>query len=110
MKPAAGAMGTSTTAAANHMATAGGGSFWHEILGAFSPNRVISKEALRFIIAFQIAVLLVATATSTFVFLPNPTAVRRACVDLWTPPGLGPAAIARFPLTAQALAGAFAIA
>src|SRR6267154_1212007 len=83
MKPAAGAMGTSTTVAANRMATAGRGSFWHEILGAFSPNRVISKAALRFIIAFQIAVLLVVWATSTYVFLPKPMDVWRAFVDLW---------------------------
>src|SRR4029077_2304056 len=78
MKPAAGAMGTSTTVAANHMATAGRGSFWHEILGAFSPNRVISKAALRFIVAFQIAVLLVVWATSTYVFLPKPMDVWRS--------------------------------
>src|SRR6184192_1199966 len=82
-------MGTSTTVAANRMATAGRGSFWHEILGAFSPNRVISKAALRFIIAFQIAVLLVVWATSTYVFLPKPMDVWRAFVDLWTHQGLG---------------------
>src|SRR5947199_10817768 len=83
MKPAVGAMGTSTTAAANRMATAGGGSFWHEILGAFSPNRGISKAALRFIIAFQIAVLLVVWLTSTYVFLPTPMVLSPAFVDSW---------------------------
>src|SRR2546421_13000886 len=75
-------MGTSTTVAANRMATAGRGSFWHEILGAFSPNRLISKADLRFIIAFQIAVLLVVWATSPYVFLPKPMDVWRALVDL----------------------------
>src|SRR5438477_4238440 len=109
MKPAAGAMGTSTTVAANHMATAGGGSFWHEILGAFSPNRVISKAALRFIIAFQIAVLLVVWATSTYVFLPKPMDVWRAFVDLWNHQGLGQELIVSFLLNVQAMAWATVI-
>ena len=103
LKPAAGAMGTSTTVAANRMATAGRGSFWHEILGAFSPNRLISKAALRFIIAFQIAVLLVVWATSTYVFLPKPMDVWRAFVDLWTHQGLGQELIVSFLLNVQAM-------
>src|SRR2546430_4176471 len=96
-------MGTSTTVAANRMATAFRGSFWHEILGAFSPNRLISKAALRFIIAFQIAVLLVVWATSTYVFLPKPMDVWRAFVDLWTHQGLGQELIVSFLLNVQAM-------
>src|ERR1700726_2347986 len=82
MKPAAGTMGTNAAPAASRAAAAGRGSFWREILGAFSPNRVISKAAFRFIIVFQVAVLLIVWATSTYVFLPKPMDVWRAFVFL----------------------------
>jgi len=45
--------------------------FWHEILGAFSPLPKpgdFEKRRFRFIIAFQVAVLLIVWATSTYVF------------------------------------------
>src|SRR3989440_8963585 len=102
-------MGTSTTVAANRMATAGRGSFWHEILAAFSPNRLISKAALRFIIAFQFAVVLVVWATSTYVFLLKPMDVWRAFVDLWTHQGLGQELIVSFLLNVQAMTWATVI-
>ena len=102
MKPAAGAMGTMASSAANHAAT-GHGSLWSEILGAFSPNRIISKAALRFIIVFQIAVLLVVWATSSYVFLPKPMDVWRAFVDLWSHEGLGQELIVSFSLNLQAM-------
>src|SRR5437879_10829527 len=108
MKPAAGSMGTNAAAAASHLAT-GRGSFWSEILGAFSPNKVISKAALRFIIVFQIAVLLVVWATSTYVFLPKPMDVWRAFVDLWSHEGLGQELIVSFLLNVQAMAWATVI-
>src|SRR5438034_8418691 len=72
MKPAAGTVGTSAAPAASHATAAGRSTFSREILGAFSPNRVISKAAFRFIIVFQVAVLLIVCATSTYVFLPKP--------------------------------------
>src|SRR5882762_966554 len=99
MKPAAGTMGTTASPAA--IRSAGRGSFWSEILGAFSPNRVISKAALRFIIVFQIAVLLVVWATSTYVFLPKPMDVWRAFLDLWNHEGLGQELIVSFLLNAR---------
>ncbi len=105
MRPAAGTMGTSASAAPSHLA-AGRGSFWSEIVGAFSPNRVISKAALRFIIVFQIAVLLVVWATSTYVFLPKPMDVWRAFLDLWNHEGLGQELIVSFLLNVQAMAWA----
>src|SRR5438309_8218566 len=108
MKPAAGSMGTNAAAAASHLAT-GRGSFWSEILGAFSPNRVISKASLRFIIVFQIAVLLLVWATSTYVFLPKPMDVWRAFVDLWNNEGLGQELIVSFLLNIQAMAWATVI-
>ena len=106
MKPAAGTMGTNAAPAASRAAAAGRGSFWHEILGAFSPNRVISKAAFRFIIAFQVAVLLIVWATSTYVFLPKPMDVWRAFVDLWSHEGLGQELIVSFSLNLQAMAWA----
>src|SRR6266852_3456304 len=106
MKPAAGTMGTNAAPAASRAAAAGRGSFWHEILGAFSPNRVISKAALRFIIVFQIAVLLIVWATSTYVFLPKPMDVWRAFVDLWSHEGVGQELIVSFSLNLQAMAWA----
>src|SRR3989475_4478319 len=84
-------------------------SYWHDLLGAFSPNRVISKAAFRFIIVFQIVVLLVVWATSTYVFLPKPMDVWRAFVDLWNNEGLGQELIVSFLLNVQAMAWATVI-
>lgn len=90
-------------------AAGGRASFLRELLGAFSPNRVISKSALRFIIVFQIAVLLLVWATSTYVFLPKPMDVWRAFVDLWNHEGLGQELIVSFLLNVQAMAWATVI-
>src|SRR5947208_11253863 len=106
MKPAAGTVGTSAAPAASHATAAGRSTFSREILGAFSPNRVISKAAFRFIIVFQVAVLLIVWATSTYVFLPKPMDVWRAFVDLWTHEGLGQELIVSFLLNVQAMAWA----
>src|SRR5207244_10667851 len=89
MKPAAGTVGTSAAPAASHATAAGRSTFSREILGAFSPNRVISKAAFRFIIVFQVAVLLIVWATSTYVFLPTPMDVWRAFVVFWSLEGVG---------------------
>jgi len=79
MKPAAATMGTNA-APRKSAAAAGHVNIWHDILGAFSPNRVISKAALRFIIVFQIAVLL-CLGHSSYVFLPK----RWTCAGLRGP-------------------------
>jgi NitT/TauT family transport system permease protein len=84
-------------------------SFWRELSGAFSPNRVISKATFRFIITFQVAVLLLVWATSTYVFLPKPFDVWRAFVDLWNHEGLGQELIVSFSLNVQAMAWATVI-
>jgi NitT/TauT family transport system permease protein len=77
-----------------------------DLLGAFSPNRVISRGAFRFIVVFQVAVLLMVWATSTYVFLPKPMDVWRAFVDLWNHQGLGQELIVSFLLNVQAMAWA----
>src|SRR5437899_12016445 len=100
MKPAAGSIAASASAVGGRV------SFLHDVLGAFSPNRVISKSAFRFIVVFQIAVLLMVWATSTYVFLPKPLDVWRAFVDLWNHEGLGQELIVSFLLNVQALAWA----
>jgi NitT/TauT family transport system permease protein len=103
MKPAAGSVAATAPAAGGQV------SFLHDVLGAFSPNRVISKSALRFIIVFQIAVLLLVWSTSSYVFLPKPLGVWRAFVDLWNHEGLGQELIVSFLLNVQAMAWATVI-
>lgn len=73
-------------------------------LGVFAPNRVVSKNTLRIIIAFEVAVLLIVWATSTYVFLPKPADVYRAFLDLWAHEGLGQELITSFLLNLQAMA------
>jgi len=98
MKPAAGSIAASASAVGGRIG------FLHDVLSAFSPNRVISRAAFRFIIVFQIAVLLLVWATSTYVFLPKPMDVWRAFVDLWNNEGLGQELIVSFLLNVQAMA------
>jgi NitT/TauT family transport system permease protein len=103
MKPGAGSI------AASGPAASGRDGFFRDVLGAFSPNRIISRGALRFIIGFQIVVLLLVWATSTYVFLPKPMDVWRAFVDLWNNEGLGQELIVSFLLNVQAMAWATVI-
>jgi len=77
-----------------------------ELLGAFSPNRVVSKTTIRIIVAFEVAVLLLVWATSSYVFLPKPMDVLRAFTDLWSHEGLGQELIISFMLNIQAIAWA----
>lgn len=110
MKQAAGTLDNRTTPTAGHSTVAAGRRhFWRELVASFSPNRVISKAAFRFIIVFQVAVLLVIWATSTYVFLPKPMDVWRAFVDLWNHEGLGQELIVSFLLNVQAMAWATVI-
>lgn len=107
MKPAAEALDNSTSPTA-HASAAGPNreGYLRDLLSAFSPNRIISKAAFRFIVGFQIAILLLVWATSTYVFLPKPTGVWLAFVDLWNHEGLGQELIVSFLLNVQAMAWA----
>lgn len=110
MKPSAGTLETSTKPAEGRVPSGGSQNrFLSDVIAVFSPNRVISKTVLRFIIVFQIAVLLVVWATSTYVFLPKPVDVWRAFVDLWNHEGLGQELIISFLLNVQAMAWATVI-
>ncbi len=106
LKPAAGTLDNSTAPVASRSAVHGRSSLLREVLAAFSPNRVISKAAFQFIIVFQVAVLLLVWATSTYVFLPKPMDVWRAFLDLWNHEGLGQELIVSFLLNVQAMAWA----
>ncbi|HWX56794.1 MAG TPA: nitrate ABC transporter permease [Verrucomicrobiae bacterium] len=75
-----------------------------EVLGAFAPNHVVSRATVRIIIVFEIAVLLIVWATSTYPFLPKPPDVWRAFLDLWSHEGLGQELITSFMLNLQAMA------
>jgi NitT/TauT family transport system permease protein len=103
MKPAVGSVAAAAPAVGGQV------SFLRDVLAAFSPNRLISKAAFRFIIVFQIAVLLLVWATSSYVFLPKPLDVWRAFVDLWNHEGLGQELIVSFLLNVQAMAWATVI-
>ena len=103
MKPAVGSVAAAAPAVGGQV------SFLRDVLAAFSPNRVISKAAFRFIIVFQIGVLLLVWATSSYVFLPKPLDVWRAFVDLWNHEGLGQELIVSFLLNVQAMAWATVI-
>ena len=105
-KPAAGTVEARTLPAAYRPVAARQSSLTADLLASFSPNRVISANAFRIIIVFQIAVLLLVWATSTFVFLPKPLDVWRAFVDLWMHEGLGQELIVSFSLNLQAMAWA----
>ncbi len=65
------------------------GGLMDELLGSFAPNRVVSKNVVRVIVVFQIAVLLLVWTTSSFPFLPKPKGVLNAFLDLWNHEGLG---------------------
>ena len=60
--------------------------------------------ATRFIVTFEVAVLLVIWATSSYPFLPKPMAVLHAFTDLWNHEGLGQELIISFMLNVQAMA------
>jgi NitT/TauT family transport system permease protein len=95
--------------ASSNLAAGNRGGVAHELLASFSPNRVISKSVFRLIVVFQIAVLLIVWATSSYVFLPKPMDVWRAFLDLWAHEGLGQELIVSFLLNVQAMAWATVI-
>ncbi len=71
---------------------------------AFLPNRAISSNALRIIVAFQAALLLVIWINSPFKVLPQPLEVLHAFQNLWMTQGLARELWTSFTLNIQALA------
>jgi NitT/TauT family transport system permease protein len=77
---------------------------WSDVLGAFAPNRVVSKTTIRLIVVVQVGILLLVWATSSYPFLPKPMAVLSAFADLWSHEGLGQELATSFTLNLQAMA------
>lgn len=73
------------------------------VLAAFVPNRAISANTLRIIVAFQVAIVLLIWINSPFRVLPQPDEVARAFGDLWMQQGLGRELWTSFSMNLQAL-------
>jgi NitT/TauT family transport system permease protein len=69
----------------------------------FSPNKVISKQTVRWMVAFQLALLFFIWVFSPTVFLPKPKEVFQALGEMWQA-GLGAELITSFILNLEALA------
>ncbi len=74
-----------------------------EALSIFSPNRVLSKNTIRLLIAAQVVTALLLWAFSPFLLLPKPGEVLGALGELWSQ-GLGAELITSFLLNVQAIA------
>lgn len=75
----------------------------NKILAAFAPNRAISKNTLRFIVACQVAIVLLIWVNSPFRVLPQPMEVLRAFQNLWFEQGLGRELWTSFSMNLEAL-------
>ena len=73
------------------------------IIEIFSPNRVISKSIVRWMIGFQILFLFAVWVWSPTVFLPKPGEVYDALGEMWMA-GLGGELVTSFTLNLQAIA------
>ena len=74
-----------------------------DITAAFVPNRAISANTLRIIVAFQVAILVLIWINSPFPVLPQPGEVARAFSKLWFEQGLGRELWTSFTLNLEAL-------
>src|SRR5271157_788307 len=75
----------------------------NEALSVLSPNRVISRQTLRWVIGFQLLTLFFVWVFSPTVFLPKPKEVFQALSEMWME-GLGGELITSFYLNLQAIA------
>jgi len=74
-----------------------------EAINVLSPNRVISKQTLRWLVGFQLLLLFFIWVFSPTVFLPKPSEVFQALREMWMA-GLGGELITSFYLNLQAIA------
>ena len=74
------------------------------VLSAFVPNRAISRNTLRIIVASQVAIALLIWINSPFKVLPQPGEVLRAFQGLWFEQGLGRELWTSFSLNLEAIA------
>ena len=73
---------------------------WRDVV---VPNRIISKSAFHILILVQIVVFLVIWNASSFVFLPKPSEVLSAFVNLWSQEGLAQELMTSFTLNVEAI-------
>jgi NitT/TauT family transport system permease protein len=72
-------------------------------IDVLSPNRVISKQTVRWLVGFQLLMLFFIWLFSPTVFLPKPKEVLQALGEMWVE-GLGAELITSFYLNLQAIA------
>jgi len=72
-------------------------------LSLFTPNRVLSKNAVRDLVVLELAIVALVWAFSPFVYLPKPRETLSAFLDLWTN-GLGSELVTSLILNVEALA------
>jgi NitT/TauT family transport system permease protein len=75
----------------------------NQALDVFLPNRVISRQTVRWIVGFQLLMLFFIWVFSPTVFLPKPKEVFQAFSEMWME-GLGGELITSFYLNLQAIA------
>jgi NitT/TauT family transport system permease protein len=75
----------------------------NQTIEVLSPNRVISKQTVRWLVGFQVLLLFFVWLFSPTVFLPKPKEVFRALGEMWMQ-GLGSELITSFYLNLQAIA------
>jgi NitT/TauT family transport system permease protein len=75
----------------------------NDAISVLSPNRVISRQTLRWLIGFQLLMLFFIWVFSPTVFLPKPKEVFQALSEMWME-GLGGELITSFYLNLQAIA------
>src|SRR6267154_4973854 len=75
----------------------------NQAIEVLSPNRVISKQTVRWLVGFQLVMLFFIWVFSPTVFLPKPREVVNALSEMWME-GLGGELITSFYLNLQAIA------
>lgn len=75
----------------------------NEALNVLAPNKVISRQTLRWLVGFQLLLLFFIWIFSPTVFLPKPKEVFQALSEMWMQ-GLGAELITSFLLNLQAIA------
>ena len=75
----------------------------NQAIEVLSPNRVISKQTVRWMVGFQLVLLFFIWIFSPTVFLPKPKEVLNALSEMWSE-GLGGELITSFYLNLQAIA------
>src|SRR5579863_5521409 len=75
----------------------------NQALEVLSPNRVISKQTVRWLVGLQLVMLFFIWVFSPTIFLPKPKEVLQALSEMWSE-GLGGELITSFYLNLQAIA------